>query len=263
MSRVISVADVDVHIDGDGEETIFMIHGWPDTHRLWDAQVQALKDRYRCVRFTLPGFDKDKARQAYSLDELCGFLLRLVEWLCPERKVILMLHDWGCAFGYQFYVRHPQRVAKIVGVDIGDPSSLRRVLTPRERLIVFAYQNWLALAWLLGGPIGDWMTRAMARAAGCPSDEGPMSSCMGYPYFVLWYGGERSYRRHGRPFRPACPMLFVYGRRKRVRFHSPAWADELAARKGNQVVEFDTGHWVMSDQPGRFNQVVGDWLGQA
>jgi pimeloyl-ACP methyl ester carboxylesterase len=26
------------------------------------------------------------------------------------------------------------------------------------------------------------------------------------------------------------------------------------------VVEFDTGHWVMSNQPERFNQLVGRWL---
>ena len=83
---------------------------------------------------------------------------------------------------------------------------------------------------------------------------------MGYPYFVLWFGGRKSYRRHGRRFVPACPMLFVYGRRKPLRFHAREWAEALAARPGNQVVEFDCGHWVMSNQPERFNQVVGTWL---
>jgi pimeloyl-ACP methyl ester carboxylesterase len=29
------------------------------------------------------------------------------------------------------------------------------------------------------------------------------------------------------------------------------------------VVEFDTGHWVMSNQPERFNQVVGAWLARS
>ena len=116
----VSVADVDLHIEGEGAETIFMVHGWPDTYRLWDAQVQALKSRYRCVRFTLPGFDAAKARRAYSLDELIGFLKKLVEQLCPSQKAILMLHDWGCVFGYQFYMRNPQMVSKIIGVDIAE-----------------------------------------------------------------------------------------------------------------------------------------------
>jgi pimeloyl-ACP methyl ester carboxylesterase len=262
MSSLISVAGVDVHVEGEGTETIFMIHGWPDTYRLWDVQVQALKGRYRCVRFTLPGFDAAKARRAYTLDELIGFLKELIERLCPGQKVILMLHDWGCFFGYQFYMRNPEMVSRVIGVDIGDPSSLRRVLTLRESLLVFAYQNWLALAWLIGGRIGDRMTRSLARLARCPSDPAYMSSCMAYPYFMLWYGGRQSYRRHGRRFVPACPILFVYGRRKAIRFHAKKWADELLTQKGNEVVEFDTGHWVMSEQPERFNQVVSGWLSQ-
>ncbi len=55
-------------------------------------------------------------------------------------------------------------------------------------------------------------------------------------------------------------MLFVYGRKKPLRFHSPAWAEELGRKPGSQVVEFDTGHWVMSNDPSRFNQVVSQWL---
>jgi pimeloyl-ACP methyl ester carboxylesterase len=258
----VSVADVDVHVEGQGAETIIMVHGWPDTYRLWDEQVQDLKGRYRCVRFTLPGFDVAKERRAYTLDELVGFLKTLIEEVCPGRPVILMLHDWGCVFGYQFYMRNPQMVSKIIGVDVGDTSSLRRSLTRREAAMTLAYQVWLALSWVAGGRIGDWMTRSLARLARCPSDEAWMGSCMAYPYYILWFGGARSYRRHAQRFEPACPMLFVYGRRKAIRFHAKAWADALLTRKENQVVKFDTGHWVMSDQPERFNHVVSAWLAQ-
>lgn len=260
---MVSVEGVDVLVEGEGAETIVMMHGWPDTHRLWDAQVEALQGRYRCIRFTLPGFEAGRARRAYSLDELVAFLLRLIERLSPFRKVILMLHDWGCVFGYQFYLRHPELVSKIVGVDIGDPASLRKAMKPREALMGLAYQVWLALAWRAGGRIGDGMTRWMARLARCPSDPALIHSGMNYPYYVMWFGGSRSYRRHARRFSPACPMLFIYGRRKPIRFHAKAWADELAAQPGNQVVAFDTGHWVMSEQPQGFNQVVGDWLAMA
>jgi pimeloyl-ACP methyl ester carboxylesterase len=262
---MVSIEDVDVLVEGDGAETIVMVHGWPDTYRLWDAQVAALKGRYRCIRFTLPGFDSGKARKehkTYSLDELIGFLLKVIAQLSPFRKVILMLHDWGCVFGYQFQVRHPELVSKIVGVDIGDPASLRKAMTPREAMMGLAYQVWLALAWTAGGRIGDGMTRAMARLARCPSDPAAIHSGMDYPYFVMWFGGARSYRHHAKRFSPACPMLFIYGRRKPIRFHAKAWTDELQARPGNQVVAFDTGHWVMSEQPERFNQVVCDWLNQ-
>jgi pimeloyl-ACP methyl ester carboxylesterase len=60
---------VDVILEGSGPKTVVMLHGWPDTHRLWDGQVAALKERFRCVRFTLPGFDLGPKR-AIPLDEL-------------------------------------------------------------------------------------------------------------------------------------------------------------------------------------------------
>ena len=263
MSGALSVAGVDVHVEGEGADTIVMVHGWPDTYRLWDAQVEALKDRYRCARFTLPGFDAAKPHRAWTLDELIDFLKEVVERVSPGRPAILMLHDWGCVFGYQFYVRHPQLVKRIVGVDIGDPGSLRAAMTGREKLIAVAYQAWLALAWKIGGRTGDRMTRYMARRARCPSDPAPMSWRMGYPYYVLWFGGRGAFRGKVRRFMPACPMLFVYGRRKPLRFHAPAWAEALQRLPGNQVLEFDTGHWVMSEQPERFNQVISAWLARA
>ncbi len=260
MSSTHNSQDVDVHIEGEGAETIVMVHGWPDTYRLWSAQVQALKGRYRCLRFTLPGFDAANARRAYTLGELVDFLRQLIERHCPGRKVILMLHDWGCVLGYEFAMRNPQMVSRIVGVDIGDPRSLRGSMTPREKFLVFAYQCWLAIAWVIGGWLGDWMTRVMARMARCPSDAAFIGSRMNYLYYLVWFGSREAFRAQVQRFRPACPMLFIYGRRKPFMFHAASWLDELRARPANQVVEFDTGHWVMSAQPERFNQVVGSWL---
>lgn len=85
---------------------IIMVHGWPDTYRLWDGQVPALADRYRCERFTLPGFDLSQPKRAYSLDEV----MEAIRVVVNDRRVTLILHDWGCLYGYQFAMRHPQLV---------------------------------------------------------------------------------------------------------------------------------------------------------
>ena len=256
MSKV----DVDVVIEGNGPETIVMVHGWPDTYRLWDAQVQFFKERYRCVRFTLPGFDAARARRAYTLDEVAVLFKQVVEQVAPGQKVIWMSHDWGCVFGYEFYMRNPQMVSKIVGVDVGDRTSLQQTRTLRDTMKVFAYQSWLALAWVVGGRIGDWMTRFMARVVRCPAAPTYIGSRMNYPYFMHWFGGRNSYRKKAQRFTPSCPILFIYGGRKPFMFHAKTWADGLLASKANRVEEFDTGHWVMAEQPDRFNKVVDDWL---
>ena len=164
------IGDVDVMIDGAGPQAIVMIHGWPDTYALWDAQVDALKGRLRCVRFTLPGFDLSRKGRAYSLAEVVGTIRRVVDEACPDQPVSLLLHDWGCFFGYQFAMRHPQLVERVIGVDIGDAGSRnhRAELGAKGVLMVAAYQMWLALAWRISGRIGDAMSRWMARVLRCP-----------------------------------------------------------------------------------------------
>ncbi len=252
---------VEVVVEGAGPESIVMIHGWPDTHRLWDRQVESLRASYRCVRFTLPGFEPGHARQTYSLERVVEVIRHVVEQTCGGRPVTLLLHDFGCFFGYQFALRHPLLVKRIVGVDVGDAGSRRHLheLTLKAKLSLVAYQLWLAAAWRIGGSVGDWMARRMAAMARAPAEAALVSAQMGYPYYVQWAGAAGGYRK-AKLFVPACPMLFVYGKRKPFMFHSSGWADELASRPGCQVLAFDAGHWVMVAKPEEFNQAVGAWL---
>lgn len=259
----VKIDGVEVIVEGAGPKAIVMIHGWPDTHRLWDAQVDALNERYRCVRFTLPGFERSAAKRAYPLDELLQTLRRVVEQACPRERVTLLLHDWGCFFGYQFAMRHPELVERIIGVDIGDAGSRqnRTELGVRGRLMVLGYQLWLALAWRIGGGIGDAMARWMARALRCPTDPRTIGAQMGYPYAMRWLGVAGGFGSL-KVFDPECPMLFTYGERKPVMFHSAGWAERLAERPGNRVLGFATGHWIMVERRSEFNEALLAWLVQ-
>jgi len=57
--------------------------------------VQALKPFFRCVRFTLPGFDLEKPPRATSLAQMTALLTDIVDAVSPARPVHLLLHDWG------------------------------------------------------------------------------------------------------------------------------------------------------------------------
>jgi pimeloyl-ACP methyl ester carboxylesterase len=259
----VRVDGIEVIVEGAGPKAIVMIHGWPDTHRLWDAQVEALKERYRCVRFTLPGFDLSGPKRAYPLDELLEMIRRVVEQACPGERVTLLLHDWGCFFGYQFAMRYPELVERVIGVDIGDAGSRhnRAELGLRGMLMVLGYQVWLALAWRIGGGIGDAMARWMARAIRCPTDARTIGSQMGYPYAMRWLGAAGGLDRL-KAFQPHVPMLFVYGERKPFMFHSHAWAERLAARPQSRVMAFASGHWIMIERPREFDDALLAWLGE-
>ena len=127
--------------------------------------------------------------------------------------------------------------------------------------MVLGYQLWLALAWRVGGDLGDRMARWMARALRCPTDAQAIGAQMGYPYAVRWFGVKGGFKAL-RVFEPSMPMLYIYGQRKPFMFHSQAWLDRLGARAANRVIALPTGHWVMVQKPQAFNEAVATWLAE-
>lgn len=260
---MLTVDGVDVFVEGTGPETLLMIHGWPDTHQLWDSLVAYVRSRYACARFTLPGYDLTKPARPMSLEKMLTFFGSVVDRVSPNHPITLVLHDWGCIFGYEFAARFPKRVARVVGVDIGDHNSeaFLRALSARAKLGVLYYQFGLALAWFIRGSLGNAITRHMARFRGCPVDAASVGWQMNYPYAMRWlgvYGGLRNLVQ----VTPRCPTLFIYGEQKKNMWHSPEWLSKIAATPGCKAVSLPTSHWVMLDQPQEFDRSVDDWLSQ-
>ncbi len=258
-AQTVVVDGTTVHIEGSGDQTLVMIHGWPDTHVLWDAQVAHFAPHLRCVRFTLPGYNLQLGRRALTLQQMTAHIAAIVKAVSPDQPVILLLHDWGAVYGYQYVMQHPSCVARVIGVDIGDTSSgeFVRSLPLKAKLMVAAYQLWLAMAYQLPAFVGTPMTRWMARQLRAPATPQAIGAQMNYPYVAQWSGGFRGAVR----FQPVCPFLFLYGERKPFMFHARSWADRMAAKPGNAVHGLRAGHWVMVNQPEAFNRIVADWLG--
>ncbi len=262
-----SIDGVDVHVEGEGDHAVVMVHGWPDTYRLWEATADhlmaAFPGQLRCVRFSLPGYDLAKPARKLTVKELVDFLANVIDQVSPSRPVTLMLHDWGCVFGYQYLAQHPERVARLVGVDIGDHNSgaLVRALSFKQKMMMVGYQLWLALAWAMGRMglrgLGNRMTRSMAASMRWRGDTADIGWQMNYPYWVQWAtGGMRGMAKVA----PQCPTLYTWGKRKPFQFQSRGWLDKLAAQPGCAVQSFETGHWVMVQQPAAFNECVAAWL---
>lgn len=253
------VRDTDILVEGHGATTLLMVHGWPDTHRLWDGMVDRLKDDHRCARFTLPGFAMGDERRLRTLEEVVGILAAVVDAVSPGRPVTLLLHDWGCFYGYHYAMHNPNRVSRVVGIDIGDVGSKEMKLPLSMTLFTLAYQLWLAAAWVIGGRIGDAMTRRMARAAGAPADPGLVHSGMNYAYYLKYRSALLGKSQGDVPFEPMCPMLFLYGRKKPTMFHSDAFVERLDRTPGSKAVGFEAGHWLMLEKPDEVAGEIRDW----
>ncbi len=267
MPTTLDVQGLKVHIEGTGP-TVLMLHGWPDTLALWDESVAALSDAYRCVRFSLPGYDLDQPHRAVSLQTMTSLIAEVVDASSPHEPVTLLLHDWGCLFDYEYAAQHPQRVSRVVGVDIGDTSSgaYLKSLNGKQKAMIAFYQLWLAKVWLLGfvwPALANRMTRYLARQIGCRTPAERIGWQMNYPYAMQWLGlkgGLRGRARAELVLGPRIPILFIFGRHKPFMFHSPQWLNQLASTPGSAVRGFDAGHWLMKQQPAAFNRAVRDWL---
>ncbi len=250
-----------IHIDGQGEHTIVMLHGWPDTGALWARQVADLQADYRCVRLTLPGFAVDEPSRALRMDEVVAWLDESIRAV-SDRPVILMAHDWGAAFAYNYVRAHPQRVARLIGLDIGDTSeAFIRRLPLKHKLMMLGYQLPLAVSYCLPRRWATPLTRRIARGLRAPAAPESIHAGMNFPYFQTWFGGKARYQSSDE-FIPHCPMLFVYGTRKPFQFFTPDWAQKIAALPNSQVNAMRAGHWMMVDAPDEFNRIVRQWLAQ-
>lgn len=261
MKHEMNIAGLPVFIEGNGDETIVMLHGWPDTHRIWSRQIASFKQHYRCVSFSLPGFGDSRQPQGYSLAQVVETIRQIVDAVSPDKKIILMVHDWGCIFGYQFAMLYPQRIARMIAVDLGDTNSpeLEKSLSLAAKSMILAYQTTLAASWYIGGYIGDMITRGMSKALQGKADPQHIHCDMNYPYAIRWMRTLGSFDDL-KQVNPEFPFFYAYGRKKPFMFHSPAWLARMANRPGNIVREFNSGHWVMVDCADEFNTAVSHWL---
>jgi len=111
-----------------------------------------------------------------------------------------------------------------------------------------AYQLWLASAFVVGGGVGDWMTRSVARIGGSPRQGNALNAEINYPYLYTWQSMLRGNVPNLPDYEPQVPLMFVFGRKKPGAFHSSRWTRFVRSRPDNEVIDLpDATHWVMLD----------------
>ncbi len=102
---------------GEGDPIVFQ-HGNPTSSYLWRNIMPSLADRGRCIAVDLIGMgDSDKLDDSgpdrYRLVEHREYLFEAWRQLGIEKKVTLVLHDWGSALGFDWARHNEDAVAGI------------------------------------------------------------------------------------------------------------------------------------------------------
>ncbi|MCR9185887.1 MAG: alpha/beta hydrolase [Halieaceae bacterium] len=135
---------------------ILMLHGFPDSARLWRYQIPALVGAgYRVIAPDQRGFggsDKPQEIEAYGIAEVLGDVVALLDYLELER-VGLVSHDWGAAVGWSLAAIYPERVEKHAALSVGHMTALWNAGIAQRRLA------WYMLVFMRQGLAEDIITR--------------------------------------------------------------------------------------------------------
>ncbi len=98
--------------------TILFLHGNPTSSYLWRNIMPYMKEKGRCIAPDLIGMgDSDKLENksagTYTFIEHRKWLDELLNLLDIGNRVILVVHDWGSALGFDWAKRNQDRVAGI------------------------------------------------------------------------------------------------------------------------------------------------------
>lgn len=262
MNKTTTIAGTEVFIEGTGQHTIVMLHGWPDTHESWRQQIDYFNSDYVCVSFTMPGFSRDD-HSKYSVRDVVEKIREIVDAVSPSDKVILLAHDWGCVFGYEYAMRYSDRVEKMIGMDVGDADTkdLQNSLSITQKLMIFTYQIILAIGFVCGKTVGTAIGKMMAKALQAKSNRENIHAGMSMPYAMRWFGVNGGLTNL-LPVDPPFPFYYAYATRKPMMFHSPQWLQQLLQSPNNKVQPFDCGHWLMIDKADEFNASAKKWLSE-
>jgi non-heme chloroperoxidase len=111
---------------GSGRRAFVLVHGWKQSHRIWDHAVARLAERQRVVAFDLRGMgESDKPNTDYTFEELAGDLAFVLDELDLEDVTLVGL-SMGCTVSLQLLSREAPRVSRLVLVN----GPLRLTRTP-------------------------------------------------------------------------------------------------------------------------------------
>ena len=118
----------------EGAEPIIFLHGFPESHRTWRFQMEALSDSFRVVALDQRGFggsDKPQEVEAYKTDKVVEDLFALADAL-DIGAFTLVGHDWGGAAAWLTAIRDAERIKRLVIVNAPHPLIFQRTLIDDE-----------------------------------------------------------------------------------------------------------------------------------
>ena len=187
--RLVATNGIQLHVTEAGDDDaplVVLCHGFPELGYSWRHQVPALADAgYRVAVPDQRGYGRSSAPEAiddYDIAHLNDDLLGLLDDLGRE-KAVFVGHDWGSMVVWNLAVRHPSRVAGVVGMSV--PFIPRGTRPPTESLRFLLGDSFFYMLYFqepgvadadLGADPARFLRRMLAGGSSGPRDPEAVAS---------------------------------------------------------------------------------------
>ncbi|MEV6556627.1 SDR family oxidoreductase [Nocardia sp. NPDC051756] len=275
--HVVRNGEVDIAVYEQGNPdgpTVLLLHGWPDSHHLWDNVVPELTERFRVLSVDNRGHGESSnpaGTAAISTTTLAADYVAVIEALGGGAPVHVLAHDWGSVATWEVVCR-PDSARLIASfTSVSGPSiahvgkwararlsrpTPRNIALPLAQLGSFAYSTFLALPGLPKAAIKLGMSEQLWRSALSAAEGAAPEDIHLAPTFKQdMANGLRIYRSTwaANPLRArdeftTVPTQIIIGTRDpAVRQSSYADEDQWADQVWLRVVK--GGHWLPFSHP--------------
>jgi pimeloyl-ACP methyl ester carboxylesterase len=258
----INADSVELAVLDEGEgDAVLLLHGFPDSSRLWRHQIPALTGAgLRTVAPDLRGFGasgKPAEVSDYRIGKSVADMVAVLDALEIERAHVVG-HDFGAGLAWALALMAPERVDRLVVMSVGHPS-VERTLAQREKswyMLLFQFPEAEAIL------LKDDAALLREWAAGHPDfDLDGFDLTAG----LNWYRANRHPRRE---LDPPRELPLVQADTLGLWSTGDAYLLEHGMKGSGAFVEGrwryehieDAGHWMQLDQPERINALLLDFL---
>ena len=129
--KTIELPDATLHVADVGTgPPLLLVHGFPLDHSMWRHQLETLRSSNRIIAPDLRGFGASSgATETISMEQLADDLAALLDGLKIIEPITFCGLSMGGYVAWQFWRRHPNRLARLILSDtraIGDTEEVAR-----------------------------------------------------------------------------------------------------------------------------------------
>ena len=279
--RFIETNGIKLHVmetgPADGPMLLFL-HGFPEFWYAWRKQLSYFANKgYLVVAPDQRGYnlsDKPQGIAAYKIDELAKDIVGLIDAYQRER-IFLVGHDWGASVSWWVALKYPDRVAKLVILNVPHPKVMAKTLFTNPRQM---QKSWYIFYFQLPGAVEKF---AAAKNYAWPVNLLASTSRPGafqpeeleeyrkafmqqgsFSAMVNWYRAMiQTQQETPKSFDVTMPMILIWGMKDVALLSEMAYESMAFCKQGRLVTFPDASHWIQHEEADPVNALIAEFIG--